>query len=75
MSWLISTLGPVLAYVVKGALEWLWGTLQRVIEGYVKRKESEKINEKVREDVEKAETPEERQAALDAAARRLGRHP
>ena len=67
-AWLLKVLGPMIfRFIADG--------IRELIQGYMKRKENEKTNKEIKEGVLSAETDEERQAALDAAGRHLGRRP
>jgi hypothetical protein len=65
-AWLLKVLGPMI-------LNWVIGGIRELIKGYMKRKENEKTNQEIKEGVLSAETDAERQAALDAAGRHIGR--
>ena len=59
--------------VIRAILSWLLDIILGVAEGVVKMMQIERRNEEIKERVDKAETPEEIQDALNEAASHLGR--
>lgn len=66
MSWLASLL-------IKSLLSWLADFVTGLLAGWAQMKASEQKNAEIREKVDKAQTPEEIQEALNEAASHLGR--
>lgn len=63
----------ILAGLIKELFAWLFGLASKAIAMWQTKKRIEEKNESIKEQTEKAETEEERQAALRRAAEHLGR--
>lgn len=69
----MSFLSGLLAGIIKELLAWILGAAQKAIAMWQTKKQIEEKNESIKEQTEKAETEEDRQAALRRAAEHLGR--
>lgn len=69
----MSFLSGIIVGVLKELLAWIFGIAQKAWTMWQTKKHIEEKNESIKEQTEKAETEEERKAALRRAAEHLGR--
>lgn len=64
----------LVASIFKGFLDWLAAGIQRLVRAYMNKAEDERTNRGLREQQEQAQTPQQRQEAVNDLAGRLGRN-
>lgn len=67
-------LQALVSMIVKAFLEWLTTGIGRLVAVYAAKREDEKTNQGLRENHEQAQTPQQRQEAVNDLAGRLGRN-